>query len=459
MTAYYRTMQDASDAAINMAKSANGATVNLEQIPKVSKAAEIGLKALSIAGNMLLMWGISEAIKLISDCANASDRLKESAQELGSTFSSTKSDIDNYKTQIADLHKVINDNTSSYEDTYTARQNLLSIQDEMIEKFGDEAEAVSLITQAVNGSTDALVTLTQDKWEEIKNSFNFDSDKSWTEKFGDAWANLWSGSSNNFQRMIKEMEDTEVTFHIMPMYGDETYEEFSKKLKEDYGASITRSERDDVVTLSGNLDDIYDQLLNIKSLATDMGIEESLLNNLSAQAESAKTTLESYQDIYNQHVLYDKIFGDSESVNKAGETYEDIFNKINSEYKKYQDAFATGDEETIEKAKQNFAEVVQQSIDSFGDSADKSVMDYFNRMYPDLQDVVGAWEFEVKFKAAVEDDDDDFENRVQNAVSQFDTVEDVKSYDPKVASDEQISAYLNNSHMRLQLKNVVRKKN
>lgn len=443
--AWATTMTNCSIAAQNQARQCLRTKGDLAELASgldtttvSAKAAEVGLKALSIAGNMLLMWGISEAIKLIGDCANASDRLKDTAEQLGSTFSSTKSDIDDYKTQIVDLYKVINDNTSSYEDTYTARQNLLAIQDEMIEKFGDEAEAVSLITQAVNGSTNALDTLTQDKWEEIKNSFNFDSDKSWTEKFGDAWANLWSGSSNNFQRMIKEMEDTEVTFHIMPMYGDETYEEFSKKLKEDYGASITRSGRDDAFTLSGNLDDIYDQLLNIKSLASDMGIKESFLNDLSAQAESAKKTLESYEDIYNQHILYDKIFGDSESVNKAGETYEEVFSKINSEYKKYQDAFATGDEETINKAKQNFAEIVQQSTEGI---SDQSVIDYFNSMYPDLQDVVGAWEFEVKFKAAVENDDDNFENEVKDAVGQFDTVEDIKNYNPKVASEEQISAY------------------
>ena len=104
------------------------------------------MKALSVVGNMLVMWGISQAIQLFSDLASESDRLKESAQELGSAFSSTKSDIENYKNKIEDLYEIINDNTSSYEDTYTARQNLLSIQDEMIEKFGDEAEAVSLVT-------------------------------------------------------------------------------------------------------------------------------------------------------------------------------------------------------------------------------------------------------------------------------------------------------------------------
>ena len=168
--AWATTMTNCSIAAQNQARQCLRTNGNLTELANglktttvSAKAAEIGLKTLSIAGNMLLMWGISEAIKLIGDCANASDRLKESAQELGNAFSSTKSDIDNYKTQIADLYKVINDNTSSYEDTYTARQNLLSIQDEMIEKFGDEAEAVSLITQAVNGSTDALDSLTQDK--------------------------------------------------------------------------------------------------------------------------------------------------------------------------------------------------------------------------------------------------------------------------------------------------------
>ena len=45
MTAYYKTMQNASDAAVNMASSANGATVSISKIPKVSKAAELGLKA------------------------------------------------------------------------------------------------------------------------------------------------------------------------------------------------------------------------------------------------------------------------------------------------------------------------------------------------------------------------------------------------------------------------------
>lgn len=327
------------------------------------------------------------------------------------------------------IQYTINDDTSSYEDTYNARQELLKIQDEMIDKFGDEADAVKLVTDAINGQTDSLDTLTQDKWQETVNAFNSDRGKGWTEKVADAFANI--GHGNNFQRMIDEMEDTEVTFHMIPMYGDDTYEEFSKKLKEDFGADITRTERDDAITLSGDLDTIYKQLLNIQTLAKGMGIDDTFLNDLGNQADEAKSKLDEYQEMYSQHVLYDKIFN--------SEDYEKSFDEINKAYEKYQDAFASGDEESIEKAKQNYAEIVQSATKGLDD---QSVIDYFNSMYPDLQEVVGGWEFEVKFKAAVDDDSDDFEKGVQDAVNKFDTIEDIKNYNPKVATDEQKDAYL-----------------
>ena len=41
-------MQNASVEAQNMAASANGMVVNLEQIPKVSKAGQVALKGLAI---------------------------------------------------------------------------------------------------------------------------------------------------------------------------------------------------------------------------------------------------------------------------------------------------------------------------------------------------------------------------------------------------------------------------
>lgn len=436
-TAFNRTMLNTSKEAQNIVAAANGNKVALDGLTKSSKAAELGMKALAMAGNMLLIYALTSAVDIIYKCATASDRLAESAAQMGSEFASTKSDISDYKTKIEELYQTINDDTSSYEDTYNARQELLKIQDEMIDKFGDEADAVKLVTDAINGQTDSLDTLTQDKWQETVNAFNSDRGKGWTEKVADAFANI--GHSNNFQRMIDEMEDTEVTFHMIPMYGDDTYEEFSKKLKKDFGADITRAERDDAITLSGDLDTIHKQLLNIQTLAKGMGMDDTFLNDLGDQADEVKSKLDEYQEMYSQHVLYDKVLSDTETLNKAGKTYEESFNEINKAYEKYQDAFASGDEESIEKAKQNYAEIVQSTTEGLDD---QSVIDYFNSMYPDLQEVVGGWNFEVKFKAAIDDDSDDFEKGVQDAVNKFNTVEDIKNYNPKVATDEQKDAYL-----------------
>ena len=311
-TAFNRTMLNTSKEAQNVVAAANGNKVALDGLTKSSKAAELGMKAIAMAGNMLLIYALTSAVDIIYKCATASDRLAESAAQMGSEFVSTKSDISDYKTKIKELYQTINDDTSSYEDTYNARQELLKIQDEMIDKFGDEADAVKLVTDAINGQTDSLDTLTQDKWQETVNAFNSDRGKGWTEKVADAFANI--GHGNNFQRMIDEMEDTEVTFHMIPMYGDDTYEEFSKKLKEDFGADITRTERDDAITLSGDLDTIYKQLLNIQTLAKGMGIDDTFLNDLGNQADEAKSKLDEYQEMY-------EYYGAAEPPVRCGESH------------------------------------------------------------------------------------------------------------------------------------------
>lgn len=63
-TAFNRTMLNASKSAQDMVAKANGNIVSLGNLTKASKAAEVGLKALSIAGNMIVMWAISKGIEI-----------------------------------------------------------------------------------------------------------------------------------------------------------------------------------------------------------------------------------------------------------------------------------------------------------------------------------------------------------------------------------------------------------
>lgn len=127
MTAYYRTMQNASDTAVNMAQSANGATVAISNMTMMSKAAAVALKALSIAGNMILFAviakGISMAVTSIDDYIHRFEKAKETLEDSTSSLQSTTDEVkslnDELQTtqdRIAELQKLADDGTISVAD-------------------------------------------------------------------------------------------------------------------------------------------------------------------------------------------------------------------------------------------------------------------------------------------------------------------------------------------------------
>lgn len=104
-------------------------------------ALKVAMKALSTIGWTLLISSITSAITAF---ATSEDRLAEAAQEAGQAFASDKQNIEDYKTKISDLYTVINDENSSYEQVTDARKQLLSIQNDLIDNYGDEKDALTL---------------------------------------------------------------------------------------------------------------------------------------------------------------------------------------------------------------------------------------------------------------------------------------------------------------------------
>lgn len=103
-TAFNRTMQDASVEAQNMAISANGLAVNLNEIPKVSKAGQVALSALATAGNMLLVWGVTKAIELAAKAINnyihRVELAQEALKESSNAYETATSELQNLQTEL-----------------------------------------------------------------------------------------------------------------------------------------------------------------------------------------------------------------------------------------------------------------------------------------------------------------------------------------------------------------------
>lgn len=109
--------QQAKQCLINkgsLSELANG----LEQTSIKAKAATVGIKALSIAGNMLMMMGISLAIsavvKAFTHLYNISDKLAEKTKELTDSLNSQVDEYNNLKSDLDEVNKKLKDNESRY---------------------------------------------------------------------------------------------------------------------------------------------------------------------------------------------------------------------------------------------------------------------------------------------------------------------------------------------------------
>lgn len=96
-TAFNRTLIECSDAAQNMAMSANGAAVDLSQIPKQSKAGQMALQGLASAGNMvagaLIGMAISKGIELLDHWINRQEYAKEALADSVSAYDAVTNEV------------------------------------------------------------------------------------------------------------------------------------------------------------------------------------------------------------------------------------------------------------------------------------------------------------------------------------------------------------------------------
>lgn len=325
---------------------------------------------------------------VFSGFSQALDDIRQKAGELGDTLNSTKTETEDYKTRIEELHAVISNSGSSIEDVTEARKNLMSIQDELIEKFGAEKDIIDLITEAVNGQTEAFDKLSQRQWQEVKNEFN-DSG------FVNDMLNLFSGYKNNIDRMLDEYGDYEAKIDLS--YASSNYKSKEaqeiRELLEANGMEISYTmdgKGVPFVELSGTADEVYNKILKIQELFSEDNplSSDTFSNHLTSLANSAKHMSEQYKEMYDNYILYEEILKDG--------SYRESFKNIADAYGEYQKAFGSGDEEAIDNAAENYANIITSATEKAFENGDTEVADYFESMYPELQSVIGQWEFKAK---------------------------------------------------------------
>lgn len=381
-----------ANTAANTANTASvgklkGAFTGLKASAQAAWAAMSTLeKASVILAVASTVWSIGSSV--MSGFKQSLDDIRQKANELGDAFNSTKTEIEDYKTKIGELHAVINDSGSSLGDVTEARKTLMSVQDELIKKFGTEKDTIDLITAAVNGQTDAFDRLSQKQWQEVKNDFN-DSG------FGDDMLNMFDGYKSNIDRMLDEYGNYNVKVDLSYASGNYKSKEAQeiRELLEANGMEISYTMNGTgvpFVELSGTADEVYNKVLKIQELfSEDNPLSSGIFSDyLTGLANAAKDTSEQYKEMYDNYILYEEIFKNS--------SYKDSFKDITDAYEEYNDAFAMGDEKAIASAAENYASIMASATEDALANGDADVSDYFDRIYPEMQSVMEQWEFKTK---------------------------------------------------------------
>ena len=148
-------MEDAIKELGDAAKH-SGSLLNVFKTQALTAIKSVGMAAANFAIGAGISLAISAAIKLVDEWINHTKHLNEASKEYGSQIKSTFKELDSFGEKIAKQKAIIDDNKSSIEDVTKARSELYDLQQQMVEAYGNEAGAIDVITEAINGNTDAL---------------------------------------------------------------------------------------------------------------------------------------------------------------------------------------------------------------------------------------------------------------------------------------------------------------
>lgn len=303
----------------------------------------VGQKTIAVVGNMLTTLAVTAAINLafkaITSIIERQENLRQAALEAGSALDKQSAAINDYKTQISSLKESLDKGNLSEQEAYDTRKQLISIQDELFEKYGDEAAGIDLVNGKYQEQLDILNGIADQKAKDYLNEHN--------------------ESINTAQeKMLEELNMQPGGFFEVSDTQAEKLQEIAAKYA-DRGLSIFAG--DSSLSDGTNLKDIT---FNIKANATDA---KDVLNDFMTDVRNANDRTNFLgDDLFNTitnnladgvataQSIIDKWGSEAETAAKyqiqLNDTWSKTYNDLTEAQETYNDAVAKNDDKAIAAA-------------------------------------------------------------------------------------------------------------
>ena len=344
-------MSDASSQAKLYVQQTDAAALSTDafaesqtRLAKISNSVVGGLKdigaAIASAGlTLIASAAINFLVKSIMSAVQHQEDLRQATLEAGSALDKQSAAIKDYKTQISSLKESLDKGNLSEQESYDVRKQLISIQDELVEKYGDEAAGIDLVNGKYQEQLDILNGIADQKAKDYLNEHN--------------------ESINTAQeKMLEELNMQPGGFFEVSDTQAEKLQEIAAKYAE-RGLSIFAG--DSSLSNGTNLKDIT---FNIKANATDA---KDVLNAFMTDVRNANDRTNFLgDDLFNtitnnladgvataQSVI-DKWGSEAETAAKyqiqLSDTWSKTYNDLTEAQETYNDAVAKNDDKAIAAA-------------------------------------------------------------------------------------------------------------
>lgn len=432
-------------------RAGNSSTEIVDGMKKANKATgvlstsikSLGATIVSIGATMIIAVAIEKFISLIYKLSTATKNVNDNISALSTSFKETKDDINNYKNEISDIYdNILNSDSSSLQERKDARERLIEIQDLLISKYGEEKEAVDLITESIDGEISALDTLIQKKWAQLLIDIEDPGGENKIERITNRWLKQFNlffhGVTSNYELALQELNEAE--FEALPpvkykLNVPQNDVNVGKRLSQEFYKWFEYNDETGSLKLKGNLQEIVKYFDVIREQAKKYGASDTFLSMLDEQAANAKFSLESlgeFVDLYSQELFVDnpRLNQYLENVKQIGEKYNEAF----------ADGFKDVDEESILREYYQALLEARQNID------DPNALQYIENLNPDISSKASLQKFKDDYKNNI----DGLQNEIQSTLEQLKeslgidlTYEDLINFNPNAegVSEDQKQIY------------------
>lgn len=342
----------------------------------------------------LFAAGIGAVVSAVSAYKRSVEEMVQSAKQAGSAWEESNDSIESNIDKITELRTALDSGTLTEEEAYTAKSELLNIQQSLTESYGEQVSGIDLVNGALEEQIDLLRQAGMAEADRFLNENRSGIAKAEKEMTEDRHTVL-----GQYDSELENEESVRRLNEIIRKYADDGI-----RAVNDSGMTQIQFEGD-VSEAEEVLNDFMTDIRQASEETGDYDFFEMFSQNAESGLNEAKDVLDEYQELYRQaqdaKMLSDKALYSTNAMN--AKTASNWMKEYSEAIQNYNDAVSSKDASAMQSAKTELT-AIQGAVDYLLDNDMSEYASSFKNLAEQIDSAGYArQEFENKINGTVQD--------------------------------------------------------